>query len=43
MEHASLAITRIHILRIDPGEDVLASVKRFLAEAGVRRAVVLGA
>ncbi len=43
MEHASLAVGRIHILRIDPGEDVLLSVRRFLAEASVRQAVVLGA
>jgi len=43
MEHASLSVKRLHALRIDPGEDVLASVRRFLAEAGVRQAVVLGA
>lgn len=33
---------RFHILRVDPGEDVLAAVKSFLDEAGVRQAAVLG-
>jgi len=42
MEFASMSVKRIHILRIDPGEDVLESVKRFLKEAGIRQAVVLG-
>ena len=42
MESASMNVTKIHILRIDPGEDVLESVKRFLKEARIRQAVVLG-
>jgi len=42
METASLSVKRIHILRVDPGEDVLASVKAFLAAGGVRQAVVMG-
>lgn len=42
MEFASLSLSRIHILRIDPGEDVLESVQRFLQEANVRQAVILG-
>ncbi len=42
MEHATLGIERIHILRVDPGEDVLLSVNRFLAETGLQQAVVLG-
>jgi len=42
MEFASMTVKRAHILRIDPGEDVLESVRRFLKEAGVRQAVVLG-
>ena len=42
MEFASLSLESIHILRIDPGEDVLESVQRFLQEANVRQAVVLG-
>ncbi len=42
MEFAALSLRDIHILRIDPGEDVLASVQRFLKEANVRQAVILG-
>lgn len=42
MEFASLAVKKIHILRVDPGEDVLASIQRFLQEAHVQQAVVLG-
>jgi predicted DNA-binding protein with PD1-like motif len=42
MEFASLSLRNIHILRIDPGEDVLESVQGFLREANVRQAVVLG-
>lgn len=42
MESASLAVDKIHILRVDPGEDVLLSVKAFLAESGLQQAVVLG-
>jgi predicted DNA-binding protein with PD1-like motif len=42
MEFASMNLSRIHILRVDPGEDVLESVWRFLKEAGIGQAVVLG-
>ena len=42
MEFASLSLGKVHILRIDPGEDVLESVHRFLQEADVRQAVILG-
>ena len=42
MDSASMGISRIHILRVDPGEDVLLAVRRFLADAGVKQAVVLG-
>jgi hypothetical protein len=42
MEFGTLGVKGIHILRVDPGEDVLVSVKTFLAESGVRQAVVLG-
>jgi predicted DNA-binding protein with PD1-like motif len=42
MEFASMNLSRIHILRVDPGEDVLESIQRFLQEANVRQAVVLG-
>ena len=36
MEFASMNVKKIHILRIDPGEDVLEFIKRFLKEAGIR-------
>jgi predicted DNA-binding protein with PD1-like motif len=42
MESATLNVSRVHILRIDPGEDVLHSVKDFLEKTGVRQAIVLG-
>ncbi len=42
MEFAPMTVKKIHILRIDPGEDVLEVVKRFAQEAGLRQAVVLG-
>ena len=42
MEFASMNLARIHIVRVDPGEDVLESVQRFLKEAGIQQAVVLG-
>ena len=42
MEFATMNLSRIHILRVDPGEDVLESIKRFLQDAAVRQAVVLG-
>jgi predicted DNA-binding protein with PD1-like motif len=42
MESASLAVEKMHILRVDPGEDVLLSVKEFLAKSGLRQALVLG-
>ena len=42
MEFAAMSVARIHILRVDPGEDVLASIERFLKESGIQQAVVLG-
>ena len=42
MESASLSVSRIHILRVDPGEDLFESIQRFLDQTGVRQAVVLG-
>jgi predicted DNA-binding protein with PD1-like motif len=42
MESASMDVKKIHILRIDPGEDVLESVRRLLKDARIRQAVVLG-
>lgn len=42
MEFASMNLSRIHILRVDPGEDVLASIEQFLKESSIQQAVVLG-
>lgn len=41
MEFTSLNVDKIHILRVDPGEDVLNSVQKFLATSGLRQAVVM--
>lgn len=35
-------LRRIHIVRVDPGEDVLESIGRFLKQVGLQQAVVLG-
>ena len=42
MESGVLNISRTHILRIDPGEDVLLSVKEFLSKNKIEQAIVLG-
>ena len=42
MEAAAMSLSHIHILRVDPGEDLFESVQRFLDLAGIRQAVVLG-
>lgn len=42
MQHAAFEISKIHLLRVDIGEDVLASVERFLSEANIQQAIVLG-
>lgn len=42
MDFASMTPGRIHILRVDPGEDILESVNQFLKTANVRQAIVLG-
>ena len=41
MDFASLKINHIHILRVDPGEDVLASVQQFLDKSALKQAVVM--
>lgn len=41
MQYSALKVEKIHILRIDPGEDLLLSVRKFLAESGLRQAVVM--
>ena len=42
MESCAFSAGKVHILRIDPGEDVLLSVRKFLADARITQAVVLG-
>jgi predicted DNA-binding protein with PD1-like motif len=42
MEFGSFHLSRVHILRVDPGEDILASVEQFIAQARLKQAVVLG-
>jgi uncharacterized protein len=42
MQFANFSIKKIHILRVDPGEDVLACVEAFLAEGGITQAIVIG-
>jgi uncharacterized protein len=42
MEYTSLELEKIHILRVDPGEDVLLSVRDCLSRAGIQQGVVLG-
>ena len=41
MDSASFSVKKVHILRVDPGEDVLESVRSFLADSGVKQAVVM--
>ncbi len=42
MEFASMAVQKVFVLRVDPGEDVLGSIRSFVQEAGIRQAIVLG-
>ena len=42
MEFGSLNLNKVHVLRVDPGEDILAAVEQFIAEAQLKQAVVLG-
>jgi hypothetical protein len=42
MEFGTLNLGKVHILRVDPGEDILAAVEQFIAEAHLKQAVVLG-
>ena len=42
MEFGSFDLTKIHVLRVDPGEDILVSVEEFIVEANLKQAVVLG-
>jgi predicted DNA-binding protein with PD1-like motif len=42
MEFTSMDLKRVHILRVDPGEDVLETVQGFIRQTGLRQAVVMG-
>jgi predicted DNA-binding protein with PD1-like motif len=42
MESATLSVSHVRILRIDPGEDVLGSVEDFLGKTGIQQAIVIG-
>jgi len=42
MEYGVSDLSKIHILRVDPGEDILAAVEQFIAETDLKQAVVLG-
>jgi predicted DNA-binding protein with PD1-like motif len=42
MEAATLSVSRVHIIRLDPGEDVLCAVQGFLGKTGLQQAIVLG-
>ena len=42
MESAKMNPGEIHLLRIDPGEDVLISVKKFIGHRQISQAIILG-
>lgn len=42
MESGKLKSSDIHLLRVDPGEDVLLSVQEFLDQQEIEQAIVLG-
>ena len=42
MEFGTLNLGKVHILRVDPGEDILESVENFIAQSDLKQAVVLG-
>jgi predicted DNA-binding protein with PD1-like motif len=42
MDAATLNISRVHIFRIDPGEDILKSVNALIFKQELKQAVVLG-
>jgi len=42
MESATLSLSRVHILRVDPAEDVLGAVRDFLGKTGIQQAIVIG-
>ena len=42
MEGIALQPTRVHIVRIDPNEDVLLALREYVQQSGIKQAVVLG-
>lgn len=42
MDFAAFSFEKMHILRVDPGEDVLQTVQQFIDRTSLRQAVVLG-
>src|SRR5512133_1643512 len=42
MEFTSVDVQKIHILRVDPGEDILLAVRQFIQQSGMTQAVVMG-
>lgn len=42
MESMAFNVKRIHIVRIDPGEDVLCSLRKFLKETDILQGIVVG-
>jgi predicted DNA-binding protein with PD1-like motif len=42
MDFDSFNLSKIYILRVDPGEDILATVEQFITKANLKQAVVLG-
>jgi uncharacterized protein len=42
MESMAFNVKRVHIVRIDPGEDVLCSLREFLQKASMRQGIVVG-
>ena len=42
MEGIALDLDKVHIFRIDPNEDVLLALQRYVQEANIRQAIVLG-
>jgi len=42
MQGIALDLTKVHILRIDPNEDVLLAVRSYVQATGITQAIVLG-
>jgi predicted DNA-binding protein with PD1-like motif len=42
MQGIAMEIGKVHIVRVDPNEDVLAALRAYVQEAGITQAVILG-